>query len=69
MKELLRTNDLVRLGWIRAALAGEGIEMTVLDSHASAIDGSIGALPRRVMVRDVDFERASALLRAAGEPI
>lgn len=67
MKELLRSNDLVRIGWIQSALAFEGITAFVLDAHASVIEGSIGALPRRIMVSDADFERAEALMRAAGE--
>jgi len=67
MKELLRTNDLVRLTWLEAALAETGIKTFVLDSHTSVIEGSIGALPRRIMVSDADFERACALLRAVGE--
>ncbi len=67
MKELLRTNDLVRIAWLQVALAAEGIEAVILDAHTSVIEGSIGALPRRIMVRDADFPRAEAVLRAAGE--
>jgi hypothetical protein len=65
MKELLRTNDAVRLSWLQAVLADAGIECLVLDSHTSIIEGSIGAIPRRLMVADADHFRASAALRAA----
>ena len=51
MKELLRTNDAVRLSWLQALLAAAGIEAVVLDTHTSIIEGSIGAIPRRLMVR------------------
>jgi len=67
MKELLRTNDLVRLSWAEALLASAGIESVVLDTHTSIIEGSIGAIPRRLMVPDEDHARARALLDAAGK--
>jgi hypothetical protein len=66
LKELLRTNDPVRLSWLQAVLAEAAIESLVLDAHASAVEGSIGAIPRRVMVADRDFHRARALLAAEG---
>jgi hypothetical protein len=67
MIELLRTNDLVRLSWLIALLADAGIEATVLDSHTSNIEGSIGALPRRLVVGDSDATAARRVLDAAGE--
>ncbi|HUZ73846.1 MAG TPA: DUF2007 domain-containing protein [Stellaceae bacterium] len=67
MKELLRTNDPVRLSWAQALLAAAGIGVVVLDTHTSIIEGSIGAIPRRLMVADDDHGRAQALLAAAGE--
>lgn len=65
MKELLRTNDAVRLSWAQALLASAGIEAIVLDTHTSIIEGSIGAIPRRLMVGEADHARARALLAAA----
>jgi Putative prokaryotic signal transducing protein len=67
MKELIRTNDPVRLSWLQALLAGAGIESVVLDTHTSIIEGSIGAIPRRLMVGEDDHRRACALLAEAGE--
>lgn len=67
MKELLRTNDPVRLSWIEAYLAASGIEVVVLDLYTSIIEGSIGAIPRRLMVSDADYTRARSLLTEAGE--
>ena len=69
MKELLRTNDPVRLSWLQALLAGSGIEAIILDTHTSIIEGSIGAIPRRLMVSDADHARAKALLIEAGAPL
>jgi hypothetical protein len=65
MKELFRTNDFVRLSWAEALLASAGIEVIVLDTHTSIIEGSIGAIPRRLMVEEADHRRALALLQAA----
>lgn len=67
MKELVRTNDWVRLSWIEALLNAAGIETLVFDTHASIIEGSIGAIERRLMVEDADHERALAVLAEAGE--
>lgn len=69
MRELLRTNDAVRLSWLTALLADSGIEGIVLDQHTSAVEGSISAIPRRLMVADGDFERARRLLDEAGEAL
>jgi hypothetical protein len=67
MKELLRTNDVVRLSWLQALLGDSGIESLILDHHTSLVEGSIGAIPRRLMVAEQDYKRARALLAAAGE--
>jgi Putative prokaryotic signal transducing protein len=65
MRELLRSNDLVHLSWARAMLAAEGIDSVLLDDHVSAVDGSIGAIPRRLMVADETFDRAEQILARA----
>ena len=53
MKELLRTNDIVRLSWLTALLADAGIEAMVLDSHTSVLEGSALAIPRRLAVDEL----------------
>jgi len=65
MKELLRTNDIVRLSWLQAILGDAGIDCLVLDSHTSLVEGSIGAIPRRLMVAIGDHARATALIAEA----
>jgi hypothetical protein len=67
MKELLRTNDPVRLSWLQALLDDSGIDSLILDHHTSLVEGSIGAIPRRLVVAERDYRRARALLAAAGE--
>ena len=67
MRELLRTNDVVRLSFLQALLADADIEAVVLDAHTSVLEGSINAIPRRLMVDRADFERARHVLELAGE--
>lgn len=65
MVELIRTNDPVMLSWLLAALAENNIDSDVLDVHTSIMEGSISAIPRRVMVRDADLTRARWVLAEA----
>lgn len=69
MVELLRTTDLVLLSFVEALLKDAGIEAIVLDAHASVVDGSVMAIPRRIMARDKDAAQARAVLREAGIPL
>ncbi|GAC1331046.1 MAG: DUF2007 domain-containing protein [Beijerinckiaceae bacterium] len=66
MIELLRTNDLVLISAIRAILAEDEINVFVVDEHMSSLEGSVGFLPRRVLVVDEDLARARRLLVEAG---
>ncbi len=65
MKELLRSNDAVRLSWAEALLTAAGIEIVIADRHTSIVEGSIGAIQRRILVADEDLARARALLAEA----
>jgi hypothetical protein len=65
MVELLRTNDPVLLSWLVALLADSKLHAVVLDTHTSVLEGSVGALPRRLMVADSDAEQALRILREA----
>ena len=62
MKELVRSNEPVFVSWIVAALADAGIEALVFDMHTSIVEGSIGILPRRIMVLDEDYDEARTIL-------
>lgn len=66
MRELLRTNDVVLISAVEALLDSAGIDHLVLDQHMSVMEGSIGLLPRRLLVEDGVFAPARALLREAG---
>ena len=63
MKELIRTNNIVLISWLEARLAEDGIEAVVFDQYASAIEGQVGPVQRRVMVLDEDFPRAQWILK------
>ena len=67
MRELLRTNDLVRISWIKALMSDADIEVVVLDGHMSVLEGTLGILPRRVMVSDDQYQRACRIMDEAGE--
>ena len=67
MRVIATTTDPVRLSFLRVLLADAGIETIVLDAHISAIEGGIGAFPRRLAVATEDEGRARGVLREAGE--
>ncbi|WP_371157451.1 DUF2007 domain-containing protein [Jannaschia sp. 2305UL9-9] len=66
MRELLRTNDPTVIAFASALLDGEGIDCFVLDANISVLEGSIGILPRRMMVADRDLFLARAALTDNG---
>ncbi|MDX6807352.1 DUF2007 domain-containing protein [Terrihabitans rhizophilus] len=66
MKELLRANDMVLISFACSLLEGEGVEHVLLDTNMSVLDGSIGAIPRRLLVGDEDHDRARRILSEHG---
>ena len=67
LKELTRTNDLVRMSFLRALLKDAGIEFDVFDSNMNIAEGGNAVLlAPRLMVASKDYERAKRLLRDAG---
>ena len=67
MHILVKSTDTIRLGFLQALLSDAGIESVLLDQHISAVEGGIGAFPRRLAVRDEDAAEAQRILREAGE--
>ena len=68
MKELLRSTDPTVIAFATALLEGEDIDVFDMDVHMSILDGSLGILPRRLMVRDADLFVARAVLKDNGIP-
>ena len=62
MEELLRTNDITVIAYANAVLTESGIDVFELDVNTSILEGSIGILPRRLMVRSDDLIRAQQLM-------
>jgi hypothetical protein len=65
MRAILRTTDMVVIDYAANLLSQEGIPSVVFDAHASVMDGSMGFMPRRLMVLDEDFAHAERLLKVA----
>lgn len=62
MEEVFRTNDPVKLSYAEHLLIEAGIEYFVLDRHISAVEGNIGAFPRRILVKDGQLSQARLAL-------
>ena len=67
MRTVMTSNDPVRLSFLHALLRDAGIECLLLDGHVSAVEGSIGAIPRRLVVLAADEVRARSVIEDAGE--
>jgi hypothetical protein len=66
VRELVRTNDVVLVSAIGALLDGASIDHLVLDQNMSILEGSLGVIPRRILVHDDDNRAARRLLTDAG---
>jgi Putative prokaryotic signal transducing protein len=66
LRELVRTNDIVLVSAVGALLDGANIHHLVLDQNMSIIEGSLGVLPRRILVHEDDHREARQVLSDAG---
>jgi hypothetical protein len=66
LRELVRTNDMVLVSAVVALLDGAGIHHMVLDQNMSVLEGSLGVLPRRILVADEQERTARQLMEDAG---
>ena len=64
MEELLRTTDITVTAYVRAILIDASIEPFELDVNMSVLEGSIGILPRRIMVRSDELVAARIRMKA-----
>ena len=67
MMELIRSNDIILINWLQIFLKNSGIETVVFDAHMSVLEGSAGAIQRRLMVLDEQYKDACLLVEDAGE--
>jgi hypothetical protein len=66
MEELIRTNDLVLISYVEALFREAGIGHLVLDTHMSVLEGSLGIIPRRILVSSDEIAQARRVIRDAG---
>ena len=66
MRELVRTNEVVLVSAIGALLDGANIHHLVLDQNMSIVEGSLGIIPRRILVHEDDNCEARQILTDAG---
>ena len=66
MKELIKTNELAVISHVKLLLTNENIEHFELDVHMSVLEGSIGILPRRILVSEHYLHRAQRILSDNG---
>ena len=66
MKELFSTNDITKFVYAESILNSNDIVSFTLDENISVLEGSIGILPRRLMVLENDYEQALDLLEDFG---
>ncbi|MEM6902987.1 MAG: DUF2007 domain-containing protein [Pseudomonadota bacterium] len=59
------SNDPIALSWLESVLVDAGFDAVILDVHTSILEGSIGAIPRRLAVIDEDYDAAKRLVDAA----
>lgn len=69
MEELLRTNDITLIPLAQTLLEDQGIASFEMDVNMSVLEGSIGILPRRLMVRRDELAQAQRILRDFGVDI
>lgn len=66
MREIMRSNNPVLLSFVEVLLRDAGLDPLIADGNMSVLEGSIGVLPRRILVRSDDLARARRILEESG---
>jgi hypothetical protein len=66
MVEIVRSSDLVLVGFLQSLLENANIPVLVADRHMSALEGMIGAFPRRILVPEDHVAQARRLIVEVG---
>jgi hypothetical protein len=67
MEIVLASNDAVRLSFLVLLLRDAGLHPVLYDTNMAAVEGSIGAIMRRLAVPSDEAVAARRVLREAGE--
>jgi hypothetical protein len=67
METIVASTDTIRLSFLMALLRDAGLAPVLLDQNIAAIEGNIGAFPRRIAVAADEAAQARRILREAGE--
>jgi hypothetical protein len=65
MREILCSNDAVLINFVVVLLRDAGLNPLLADEHVSAIEGSIGALPRRILIASEELAQAKRVMNEA----
>lgn len=66
MIELIRSNDVVLLSFAESLMRDAGIVCMIADQSMSVLEGSLGLLPKRLLVAEDRADEARRLLIDAG---
>jgi hypothetical protein len=67
VETIIASNDTIRLNFLMALLRDAGLAPVLLDQNIAAIEGNIGAFPRRIAVAADEAAQARRILHEAGE--
>lgn len=65
MREVLRSNDPILINFVVVLLRDDGLSPMIVDEHTSAVEGSIGVIPRRILVASDELAQAKRVLTEA----
>lgn len=66
MHDLIRTNDPVLISFVESLMRDAGIGCVVADSGMSILEGSVGVIPRRILVEEEMAAQARRIVVDAG---
>jgi hypothetical protein len=66
MREVLRSNNPVLLSFVEVLLRDAGLQPLIADDNMSVLEGSIGILPRRILVSAEELAQARRVMEEAG---
>ncbi|WP_155851947.1 DUF2007 domain-containing protein [Ahrensia sp. 13_GOM-1096m] len=66
MEELLRSNNLITLSFVQSLMRDAEIECLWADQNMSTLEGSVGAIPQRILVETAKLQEARQIIIEVG---